>query len=237
MRSCASLSLAALLALAQPAAAETAFESKAPRAILIDVDSGGTLYRKAADERFDPAAMAKMMTMAVVFDALKAGEIRLDQTFKVSENAWRKGGAPSRGATMFAALKSEIAVSDLLRGAIVQAGNDACLILAEGMAGSEAAFVTRMNDKARALGLTATTPIPSSSRPPRTSPSSPTISRRRIRSSTGSMPSPTSPGTRSSSATAIRCFRPASASTVSRPATARRPASAMPPRHFATATA
>ncbi len=157
MRSCASLSLAALLALAQPAAAETAFESKAPRAILIDVDSGGTLYRKAADERFDPAAMAKMMTTAVVFDALKAGEIRLDQTFKVSENAWRKGGAPSRGATMFAALKSEIAVSDLLRGAIVQAGNDACLILAEGMAGSEAAFVTRMNDKARALGLTATT--------------------------------------------------------------------------------
>jgi len=135
------------------APAQQAFDSKAPRAILVDVDSGATLYRKAENDPFEPAAMAKMMTMAVVFDALKAGEIRLDQTFKVSENAWRTGGAPSRSATMFAALKSEVPVSDLLRGAIVQAGNDACLILAEGIAGSEAAFVVRMNKKAAALGL------------------------------------------------------------------------------------
>ncbi|SHF91975.1 D-alanyl-D-alanine carboxypeptidase (penicillin-binding protein 5/6) [Kaistia soli DSM 19436] len=134
--------------------AQQAFDSKAPRAILIDVDSGATLYRKAENDPFEPAAMAKMMTMAVVFDALKAGEVKIDQTFKVSENAWRTGGAPSRGATMFAALKSGVPVADLLRGAIVQAGNDACLILAEGIAGSEAAFVVRMNEKAAALGLT-----------------------------------------------------------------------------------
>ena len=140
--------------LAPAAWAQVAFDSKAPRAILVDLDSGATLYRKAENEAFEPAAMVKMMTMAVVFDALKAGELRLDQSFPVSENAWRMGGAPSRGATMFAALKSTVPVADLLRGAIVQAGNDACLILAEGIAGSEAAFVERMNAKAAALGLT-----------------------------------------------------------------------------------
>ena len=133
------------------------FESRAPHAILIDEDSGAVLYRKGDDVPFEPAAMVKMMTMAVVFDAIRDGEIRLDQTFPVSENAWRTGGAPSGGATMFAALKSQIAVSDLLRGAIVQAGNDACIILAEGIAGSEAAFVRRMNDKASALQLTGST--------------------------------------------------------------------------------
>ncbi len=150
------IALASILGVAPAARAQQAFDSKAPRAILIDLDSGATLYRKAETEGFEPAAMAKMMTMAVVFDALKAGTIRLDQTFPVSENAWRNGGAPSRGATMFAALKSAVPVADLLRGAIVQAGNDACLILAEGLAGSEAAFVGRMNEKAAALGLTGT---------------------------------------------------------------------------------
>ncbi len=150
------LALASMLVAVPAAHSQSTFDSKAPRAILVDLDSGATLYRKGENDAFEPAAMAKMMTMAVVFDALKTGEIRLDQTFPVSENAWRNGGAPSRGATMFAALKSAVPVADLLRGAIVQAGNDACLILAEGLAGSEAAFVGRMNEKAAALGLTAT---------------------------------------------------------------------------------
>ncbi|MCX5493998.1 D-alanyl-D-alanine carboxypeptidase [Kaistia dalseonensis] len=149
------LAIALLVGLARPGPAEAqGFDSKATNAILIDLDSGVTLYRKADDALFEPAAMAKMMTMAVVFDALRAGQITLDQSFPVSEYAWRTGGAPSGSATMFAALKSSIPVSDLLRGAIVQAGNDACIILAEGIAGSEGAFVTRMNDKASALGLT-----------------------------------------------------------------------------------
>lgn len=148
---------AAMVLVATVATWAQGFESRAPHAILIDEDSGATLYRKGDDVPFEPAAMVKMMTMAVVFDAIDSGEIRLDQTFPVSENAWRTGGAPSGGATMFAAIKSNIAVSDLLRGAIVQAGNDACIILAEGIAGSEAAFVRRMNDKASELQLTGST--------------------------------------------------------------------------------
>ena len=130
------------------------YESKATSALLVDVGSGTLLYSKAEDAPFQPAAMAKMMTMAVVFDALKAGKIRLEDSFPVSEHAWRTGGAPSGSATMFAKLKSTIAVSDLLRGAIVQAGNDACIILAEGIAGSEGGFVDMMNRKAKELGLT-----------------------------------------------------------------------------------
>ncbi len=148
--------IALVVAATSAGLAQAPFESKAPRAILVDLESGATLYRRAESDPFEPAAMAKMMTMAVVFDDLKSGAITLDQTFPVSENAWRNGGAPSRGATMFAALKSAVPVADLLRGAIVQTGNDACLILAEGIAGSEAAFVGRMNEKAAALGLKGT---------------------------------------------------------------------------------
>jgi len=130
------------------------YESKAANAMLVDLDSGTLLYSKAEDAPFQPAAMAKMMTMAVVFDAIHAGKFHLEDSFPVSEYAWRTGGAPSGSATMFAKLKSSIAVSDLLRGAIVQAGNDACIILAEGIAGSEGAFVEMMNRKAKELGLT-----------------------------------------------------------------------------------
>ncbi|WP_244669935.1 D-alanyl-D-alanine carboxypeptidase family protein [Kaistia sp. 32K] len=136
------------------ATAATAYESKATSAVLVDVDSGTILFSKAENAPFQPAAMAKMMTMAVVFEAIQSGKIKLDDSFPVSEHAWRTGGAPSGSATMFAALKSSIPVADLLRGAIVQAGNDACIILAEGIAGSEGAFVELMNRKARELGLT-----------------------------------------------------------------------------------
>ncbi|WP_084639705.1 D-alanyl-D-alanine carboxypeptidase family protein [Kaistia adipata] len=145
---------AVALTLAAPAAPRAApYDSKASSAILVDVDSGTILYSKAEDAAFQPAAMAKMMTMAVVFEAIESGKIKLTDSFPVSEHAWRTGGAPSGSATMFAALKSHIPVSDLLRGAIVQAGNDACIILAEGIAGSEGGFVDIMNRKARELGL------------------------------------------------------------------------------------
>ncbi|MCX5577641.1 D-alanyl-D-alanine carboxypeptidase family protein [Kaistia terrae] len=130
------------------------YESKAASALLVDVDSGTILFSKEEDAAFQPAAMAKMMTMAVVFDAIRAGKIHLQDSFPVSEFAWRTGGAPSGSATMFAKLKSTISVADLLRGAIVQAGNDACIILAEGIAGSEGGFVEMMNRKAKELGLT-----------------------------------------------------------------------------------
>jgi D-alanyl-D-alanine carboxypeptidase (penicillin-binding protein 5/6) len=132
------------------------FATNAPVALLIDLSSGMVLLDKAGKQPIEPAAMAKMATIAVVADALKAGETTLDTEYVVSENAWRTGGAPSGSATMFAALKSRIRVADLLRGAIVQAANDACLILAEGLAGSEPAFVERMNKLAAKLQLSAT---------------------------------------------------------------------------------
>ncbi len=131
----------------------TPFESAAPQAILMDAMSGLSFYEKDADRAVPPASMSKLMTMVLVFDALKKGEVRLDQEFLVSENAWRSGGAMSGGSTMYAELNSRVKLDDLIHGAIIQSANDACIAIAEGMAGSEAAFVTRMNDKAKELGL------------------------------------------------------------------------------------
>lgn len=130
------------------------FETKAPQAYLMEARTGTVLFSKQPDTLIAPAALAKLMTMEVVFDALKTGRAKLDDVYTVSENAWRKGGAPSRGSTMFAALKSKLTLSDLIQGAIVQSANDACIIIAEGMAGSEEKFAELMNDRARAIGLT-----------------------------------------------------------------------------------
>jgi D-alanyl-D-alanine carboxypeptidase (penicillin-binding protein 5/6) len=129
------------------------FETRAAQALLVDAETGTVLFEKAADQKVPPASLAKLMTMAVVFDALKGGRLRLDETFTVSENAWRKGGAPAGGTTMFARLGSSLKVRDLIRGAIIQSANDACLVLAEGMTGSEANFVRLMNAEATRLGL------------------------------------------------------------------------------------
>jgi D-alanyl-D-alanine carboxypeptidase (penicillin-binding protein 5/6) len=144
---------AALVCLAGPAAAQ-GFDTKAGQAILVDADTGTLLFAKDADKLIPPASLAKLMTMEVVFHAIKAGEITLDTTFKVSENAWRTGGAPSGTSTMFAELKSEIRVEDLIHGVIIQSANDGCIVLAEGMEGSEAKFAERMTKRARDLGLT-----------------------------------------------------------------------------------
>jgi D-alanyl-D-alanine carboxypeptidase (penicillin-binding protein 5/6) len=133
---------------------EGGFDGDAPTAILIEASSGSVLFEKNADELRAPSSMMKLMTAEVVFNAIKKGEIKLTDEYRVSENAWRKGGAPSGGSTMFAAIHSKIAVDDLLRGAIIQSGNDACMVLAEAMAGNERVFAAEMMTKrARELGL------------------------------------------------------------------------------------
>ncbi|MBL4892636.1 MAG: D-alanyl-D-alanine carboxypeptidase [Rhizobiaceae bacterium] len=132
------------------------YSTQAKQALLLDSDTGTILFAKNIEEKIPPASLAKLMTMEVVFDALKSGGLKLTDTFFVSENAWRKGGTSSGGSTMFAKLNSEIALEDLIRGVIVQSGNDACIIIAEGMAGSEESFAGLMNEHARRLGLTDT---------------------------------------------------------------------------------
>ena len=145
--------------LSAPASAATkapagAFDTKAKHAILMNVDADLIFYEKDADTLMSPASMSKLMTLAVVFRELKAGHIKLDDQFKVSEHAWRDGGAPSGSSAMFAPLNSTVSVEDLIRGVTVQSGNDACIILAEGISGSEDAFVKEMNKYAKEIGLT-----------------------------------------------------------------------------------
>jgi len=130
------------------------FQTAAPYAILIEAESGTVLFEKGADTLVAPASLAKLMTAETVFNEIKEGNVKLDEEFVVSENAWRRGGAPSGGSTMFAPIHSRVTVSDLLHGAIIQSGNDACITLAEGIAGNEASFVRLMNGRARELGLT-----------------------------------------------------------------------------------
>jgi serine-type D-Ala-D-Ala carboxypeptidase (penicillin-binding protein 5/6) len=143
-----------LLAGIQAAAAQALFETRAAHAILVDADTDTILFQKDADKPMPPASMAKLMTMVVVFDALKTGKLHLDDEFLVSENAWRNGGANSGGSTMFAKLGSSIKLEDLIHGIIIQSANDGCIIVAEGMAGTEATFASMMNAEARKLGLT-----------------------------------------------------------------------------------
>jgi D-alanyl-D-alanine carboxypeptidase (penicillin-binding protein 5/6) len=133
------------------------YDTDAPTAILVEASSGSVLFEKSADELRAPSSMMTLMTTEVVFRAIKQGDIKLTDQYMVSENAWRKGGAPAGGPTMFAAIHSRVPVDDLLRGAIVQNGNDACMILAEGISGSEKAFAEVMTKRARELGLTQST--------------------------------------------------------------------------------
>jgi serine-type D-Ala-D-Ala carboxypeptidase (penicillin-binding protein 5/6) len=137
---------------------EGGFDGDAPTAILIEASSGSVLFEKNADELRAPSSMMKLMTAEVVFNALKRGEIKLTDEYRISENAWRRGGAPSGGSTMFAAINSKVSIDDLLHGAIIQSGNDACIALAEGMAVNERTFATDfMTKRARELGLTRST--------------------------------------------------------------------------------
>ncbi len=137
--------------------ADEGYDADAPTAILIEAGSGSVLFEKNADELRAPSSMMKLMTAEVVFHAIQQGDVKLTDQYLVSENAWRRGGAPAGGSTMFAAIHSRVPVDDLLHGAIIQSGNDSCMILAEGIAGNEKAFAEMMTKRARELGLTQST--------------------------------------------------------------------------------
>lgn len=149
------LLLALLIAMicAFPALGQASFETNARFAVLMDYESGTVIFQKDADARLEPASMTKLMTLAVVFNELRDGRIKLTDTFFISENAWRTGGASSGGSTMFADLNSQIPVEDLIRSVIIQSGNDAAIALAEGIAGTEGTFAGMMNELARQIGL------------------------------------------------------------------------------------
>ncbi|WP_253200892.1 D-alanyl-D-alanine carboxypeptidase family protein [Sphingomonas quercus] len=147
--------LVALLSLSAPAiAAAPPFDTTAKVAYLKDLSSGAVLYDKAGDLRMPPASMAKMMTVYVAFDLLKKGELKLDQKFQVRPETWKQWHGPAAGSTMFLSPGEEVSVADLLAGIVTLSGNDACVVLAEGISGTEPAFVSLMNEQARKLGLT-----------------------------------------------------------------------------------
>nr|WP_226951222.1 D-alanyl-D-alanine carboxypeptidase family protein [Rhizobium terrae] len=130
-----------------------AFVTKAKQIYLVEAKTGTVLLASNENQAFPPASLAKLMTMEVVFSALKRGEITGDTTYPVSQYAWRTGGAPSGTTTMFAALKSQIRVEDLVKGVIIQNANDACIVLAEGISRTESEFAVRMTARAKDLGL------------------------------------------------------------------------------------
>jgi serine-type D-Ala-D-Ala carboxypeptidase (penicillin-binding protein 5/6) len=133
------------------------FQTVAPTAILIDADGGSVLFEKNADELVAPASLSKLMTAEVVLNEIKQGRLKPTDQFIVSEKAWRKGGAPSRTSSMFVPIHSKVAVDDLLHGVIIQSGNDACITLAEGIAGTEDKFAEMMTKRAREIGLAKST--------------------------------------------------------------------------------
>ena len=135
-------------------AGEAKFETKAKWAILMDAGTNSVLFEKNSEDLMPPASMSKLMTLAVIFRALKDGRISLDDEFSNSLYAWRTGGAPSGTSAMFVPLKGSATLDQLLQGIIVQSGNDASIIVAEGMSGSESAFADVMTDYARKIGLT-----------------------------------------------------------------------------------
>ena len=130
-----------------------AFETTARNAILMDYDTGAYIYTKNHDVKMAPASMSKLMTIYIIFDKLREGSLSLEDTFTVSENAWRKGGAASGGSTMFLKIGEKVPVEDLLQGIIVQSGNDACIVAAENIAGTEEDFAVLTNDTAEEIGI------------------------------------------------------------------------------------
>ena len=147
------LLVAGFLALAAPARSET-FTTGAQVALVQDYDSGAILYEKNADQPTPPASTVKLLTAEIVFRELKEGRLHLNDILDVSEKAWREGGAHAHGAAMFLAVHSQVTVDDLLRGLLIQSGNDAAMTLAEGIGGTEENFADIMNKRAAELGMT-----------------------------------------------------------------------------------
>ena len=131
-----------------------ALNTSAKQAILIDVNSGQVLFKKNENEKISPASITKVMTSIIAFDLIKNGELKLDEKFIVSNKAWRM--AKKGYSSMFIVPNDRISVLNLLKGIIVASGNDACIALAEGIAGSEIGFASMMNDKAKLIGMTNT---------------------------------------------------------------------------------
>jgi len=142
--------VASLLAVPAPAAAPP-FDTTAPVAFMKDLSSDAVLYAKDPDRRMPPASMAKMMTVYVAFDMIRKGEVKLDQMITVRPETWRKWH--SQGSTMFLSPGEQVSVANLLHGIVTLSGNDACVVLAEGLSGTEPAFVALMNQRAKAMGL------------------------------------------------------------------------------------
>ena len=144
-----------LLALAPPLAARAAppLQTKAPYALLIDYNTGATLFEKNADSSMSPASTTKILTAEIVFGEIAAGRLRLSDKLPISARAAQEGDAESGGSSMFAQVNTKVSVEDLLLGLLVTSGNDAAIALAEGVAGSEGAFAARMNQRARELGM------------------------------------------------------------------------------------
>ncbi len=123
--------------------------TNAKHVYIVDYQTGAVIFDKMGDEQLFPASMSKLMTAYMLFDALKRGDVKLTDTFHVSQKAWA-----IQGSKMFVDIDSDVKVEDLIRGMVIQSGNDACIVIAEGLAGSEEAFAERMNAKAKELGLT-----------------------------------------------------------------------------------
>lgn len=143
----------AMLAVAPANATRPPFETPAPVAFLKDLSSGAILYAKDADRQMPPASMAKMMTVYVAFDLIKKGELRLDQIITVRPETWKRWHGPEAGSTMFLSPGEQVSVRDLLFGIVVLSGNDACVVLAEGISGTEPAFAALMNRQAARIGM------------------------------------------------------------------------------------
>ena len=142
------------LALSLPAgAAAPPFETAAPVAYMVDLSSGAVLFEKDADRRIPPASMAKMMTTHLAFHLIKQGELKLDKSCTVRPETWKQWHGPQAGSTMFLSPGEQVSVENLLHGIVTLSGNDASVVLAECIAGTEAAFAARMNQEAKRLGL------------------------------------------------------------------------------------
>ncbi len=153
MRKIAFLSIAAIAVATPGIAAAPQFDTPAPVAFMTDLSSGAVLFAKDADRRMPPASMAKMMTAYVAFDLIKKGELKLTDTAIVSPETWKQWHGPQAGSTMFLSVNEEVSIENLLYGIVVLSGNDACVVLAEKIAGSEQAFTGLMNQRAKELGL------------------------------------------------------------------------------------
>ena len=132
---------------------DDAFQTNIPNAILIEPKTDSILFEKNADQPVEPASLAKLMTLEYVFNEIAHGRLKLTDEVTISENAWRKGGAPSHGTTMFAAIHSKVDLEDLIHGIIVDSANDACIAIAEALAGNETAFGQMLTKRAREIGL------------------------------------------------------------------------------------